>query len=140
MLETLYYLTDSSTLPNAAQYMLQADTLLNGGQNVLLLCKHFSSKKILSPCQEDTVVADTTNFFYVANSIGFSQGIAPVTINTGNTETANLQLFDMNGRRLLNQKIENGTVSIDPQPFASGVYIVRITGSAASYTIKLNRF
>jgi len=49
VLESMYNFTSFMTMPQAANWMLLADTVLNGGQNASLLHLKFAARKILSP-------------------------------------------------------------------------------------------
>ncbi|NDD47210.1 MAG: hypothetical protein EBZ31_02490 [Flavobacteriia bacterium] len=49
VLESLYNFTSFMTMPQAANWMLLADTVLNGGQNASLLHLNFAARNILSP-------------------------------------------------------------------------------------------
>lgn len=49
VLESLYNFTSFMTMPQAANWMLLADSVLNGGQNASLLHLNFAARNILSP-------------------------------------------------------------------------------------------
>lgn len=142
MLETLLFLTDNSSLPDAARYMLKADTLLNGGVNAFDICQHFASKNILAwDCfpvglSETKANKDLVN---VINSLGFSQGVEPVIFKLNTSDAASFQLFDMNGSLLASKLFKNGMVELWPTSYASGIYIAKVATSKGIQTIKLSR-
>ncbi len=142
MLETLYFLTEQTTLTEAALYMMQADTLLNGGVNAFTICQRFASKNILA---WDCFPVGTTNqiaankYVDVINSFGFSQGTDPVQFRLQVPQKAFFQLFDINGRLLKKDKIENGLYELAPEDYASGIYIAQISTTQGIQTIKLSR-
>lgn len=142
MLETLHFLTDNTTLPLAARYMLQADTLLNGGMNTATICQHFASKNILaSDCYPISVpeTISPSQFVQVFNSSAFSQGTAPVVFELDGMQKVNFQLFDMSGKLLSNKSISH-QLSLSPDAYTHGIYIARFTTQNGSQTVKLSRY
>lgn len=141
MLEALFYFTDSTNLPSAAYYVLQVDDLINGGANKATICKHFRDKNLLSSDCYPTSIANTTkeSVFNIKNSQGFSAGTGKLSIDFGKQTTAQIQLFDINGRLLLNQQINNSNFALSPSLYSTGFYILKIQSPRGVQTVKLNR-
>ena len=142
MLETLFFLTDNSSLTDAARYMMQADTLLNGGVNAFTICQHFASKNILAWDCFPVSVSETKSsnrLVKVINSYGFSTGTANVVFQLNTIDAATLQLFDMNGSLLRTEKFSNALLELSPDVYSTGIYIAKIVTSRGIQTVKLSR-
>ena len=142
MLETLFYLTDSTTLPDAARFMIQADAIMNGGSNYVTLCHNFSMKSILEwNCFPSSVAQKTKseNIVKVINSSDFNNGIGNVRFKLINAGNASLQLYDIQGRLLQTSNFKNNMLELSPQQYAAGMYLAKVETALGSITIKLSR-
>ena len=141
MLEALYYFTDSTNLPSAAYYVLQADDLINNGANKWTICNHFKSKNLLSwdcyPTSTSNISRET--LFTVKNSLAFSQGTGNLYIDFGVQKNTNIQLFDINGRLLFNKQQSNEQFNLSPSELISGVYFLKLQNKNGTETVKLVR-
>jgi hypothetical protein len=69
---------------------------------------------------------------------GFSISIKPnpfnssTQINLDGFDSGILEIFDLNGRLIFNQKIQNETIAWKPEKLSSGVYLVRATSGKYS--------
>ena len=52
-----------------------------------------------------------------------------LTLNTGNLKNIQLELFDISGRKLFQQKVSYSQENVDVSSFANGVYICTITSN-----------
>lgn len=141
MLEALFYFTDSTNLPSAAYYVLQADDLINGGANRPIICQHFKSKNLLSwDCYPTSTSKLTKNeLFKVKNSLGFSQGTGNLMIDFSKNTNVQLALFDINGRKIFSKKQSNSNFALNPANYMTGIYILKIQSTQGVQTVKLSR-
>jgi hypothetical protein len=142
MLETLFFLTDNTTLTEAARYMLQADTLLNNGANVNVLCQHFRDKSILSSSCLAVGLADRSaalKGLEIFNSHNFSLGLGNLTIQLPESQNARLELFSLNGQKILQRPFTQGRVTLSPQDVRSGLCIAKVISKKGVHTLKLSR-
>ncbi len=141
MLEILFFLTDSTNLPSAAFYMLQADQLLFGGANKATLCQHFKSKNLLSWDCYPTLLNDAAEktTIKLINSFGFALGTANATIQFPKHQYAKIELFDINGRCILREYIHQNSFDIVPANYSAGLYILKIQTEEGTQTFKLLR-
>ncbi len=142
MLETLFYLTDSSTLPDAARFMILADDVINGGANYVTLCHNFSSKSILAwncfPLNTSNIKA-AQNQVRVINSSDFNMGIGNVTFKLTSKTSGSLHLYDIKGRLLKKQQFKNDSIELSPYNYSSGIYLAKIITPSGTQTVKLSR-
>jgi len=142
MLETLFFLTDNTTLTEAARFMLQADTLLNNGANVNVLCQHFRDKRILS---SSCLAVGTSNLsgvlsgVKVFNSYNFSLGLGELTIKLPENQNARFELYSINGRKILERSFTQNRVTLSPRSLSAGLYLGKIVSEEGVYTVKLTR-
>lgn len=61
------------------------------------------------------------------------------TISTPNTTIRSVEVFNLLGKRILSQDVNDVTVNIPAQSLASGIYIARINSASGVKTIKLIR-
>lgn len=130
MLETLHFFTNSTTLPQAAEYMLKADTLLFGGVNFYQLCANFSNKGILQGgCAPANVAGiDWANKVRIHNSLEFARSESDLIIEFPEETTGGLQLYAVDGKLI--KKIEWN--------HKTQVVLSRSGISAGSYFLSLN--
>jgi len=113
VLESMYNFTSFMTMPQAANWMLLADTVLNGGQNASLLHLNFAARNILSPQvgqPEDEPSPGTASDRWVARNevLDFTdvEGVAS----------------DMEGRRVLTWRA--GAV-VEAHALPAGIYTIQ---------------
>jgi len=141
VLETLYFLNNNSTLPEAAHFMLQADSLLNGGANVGILCNRFQQKNILdASCLPVGIksVAIQDEGFRLLNSFGFTNYRENLGILTprGNYQ---LNIYDISGRKLRTAEfIQAERITIEAGKLRSGVYILELLGEKGRFSTKIS--
>ena len=113
VLESMYNFSSFMTMPQAANWMLLADTVLNGGQNASLLHLNFAARNILSPQvgqPEDLPSSGTASDRWVAGNarLDFTdvEGMA----------------FDMEGRRVLTWR---AGATLDASALPAGIYAIQ---------------
>ncbi len=141
MLETLFYLTDNSTLPAAAYYMLQADSVINGGVNVPTICTHFQQKNILTGSCYATSTQNLTNNLEqlkISNTLAFTQGTGKAFLHLDH-EKYNITLYTMEGQVISSIDQVSGFYSLSPDNLANGLYILKVYSKNGFRTFKLMR-
>lgn len=142
MLETLHFLTDNATLPEAATYVLQADTILFGGVHTSTICNRFQQKNIFdNNCKPTSLHETHASKFQILNTIGFAQGNGDAIINLPNNMNCEINLVDVSGKIIKTQKFKNKIqLTISPSELASGIYILQIKSNENIEVFKLNKF
>lgn len=141
MLETLFYLTDNSTLPDAAYYMLQADSLLFNGVNVPTICSRFQQKNLLTGnCFPTTITAisNTVNNIKISNTLAFANGSGNAFIQLDN-EKYDIALYNINGQVITTFEQVSGLFELSPNDLVGGVYILKVSSSDGVRSFKLVR-
>lgn len=146
MLEALHFLTNTSTLPEAAKYVLLADTLLFGGIHTTTICTRFTNQNILNTqCQFHTSVSDFERReprVVLAHTFGFASNEAPavLTIPSDVTKT-NVTLVNIYGQVVYSSYDNtNHIIDIDPNGLLSGIYILKVSVEGNDTTFKLIKY
>ncbi len=143
MLEALYYFTNNTTLPEAAMYVLHADSLLFGGADAVEICTGFKSNKIITT-QCGAIATSTVqkpNDISVKNTLGFTDGSSAVVVTNNNNKDALYQLLNMQAQTILSSTIsKNSTAFIHSKYLSKGLYLLKINTNNINYSFKLNRY
>ena len=128
MLEALHFFTDSTNLPEAAAYVMKADTLLFGGQFAWPLCVHFSSRGLMPPfaCAPSGVGAPSVQDDWMpAGTMAFAQGQGPLYWQAVSPQGGQWRLLTASGALLRRGLATIGErVQIEPTGIAPGVYVL----------------
>ncbi len=157
------YLYTGSLYPNLLNKYIFADYCLNrigyldATTNAITYSTTFSTNNFITTFGEDIngeilvlgsngtmyKVTDTSLSTSSFEKNGFSLYPNPATSeffikNSNNIELSNLELFDISGKKLLSQNIENENTSITTSSLSSGLYLVVLEDkSGNSFTSKL---
>lgn len=144
MLEALHFFTNNTTLPQAAKYVMVADTVLFNGIHANTLCTHFQQKNLLdNQCEPVKVknVSKTNNEALVINTLEFALGNAPLQIFFPEYFNGTIEIRSINGSKIFNKQLINAKIeTISPQFFTSGIYFLVIKNQEMQKVHKLSRF
>ncbi|MCC6447518.1 MAG: T9SS type A sorting domain-containing protein [Chitinophagaceae bacterium] len=141
MLESLYFFTNQTTFPEAALYVLQADTLLFNGQHTNVICNRFAEKNIVDANCKPTSVLPTPNYsdeVQVKNTYGFLIKNEKIEIHFPHLSSGFLNIVDMNGVGLFKQYFQNETtLFLSNLNLQRGVYILQIQYNGKLKNVKI---
>jgi hypothetical protein len=143
MLESLHFFTTQTTLPEAAIYVLQSDTLLFGGMHSATICNRFRAKNILDanckPLAIETI--SNTNEMQLMNSTGFAKGESDLKIKFNEASNADIELLNLQGQVLRKVKLKSQhEYLLNPNEFENGIYIIRINENGKQGVYKVVRW
>jgi hypothetical protein len=143
MLESLHFYTNSTTLPEAAGYIMQADTILFGGIHAATICNRFQQRQIFDvDCKPVGLESlNSKPMFTIYNSIGFSHGQGDLSFQFSKTQSGVVKIYSLQGS-LINQISfkQLSSISLNPNDFHSGIYIVHVSTPDGLQTFKINKF
>jgi hypothetical protein len=143
MLEAMYFFTNSTSLAEAAVYVLQADTILFAGQHSNTICTRFQQKNILdNNCKPVAIknISTPISTYAVFNSQGFAEGTSDVTIQWKIPGSGSYTLVNSLGEIILQKAFERSNkVIVSPNGLASGMYQVVLRIGAKVEVIGLMR-
>jgi hypothetical protein len=146
MLQALYGLQGTTTFPQAAQLVLQADTLLYGAAHANILCRWFTDRNILSTCGgwvTGLSPAAEAPRLQVVNSAGFAAGTGPVSISwpgIGAFDRAVLTNISGQVLQAFNGIAQRDQLQVQDASLAPGVYILELSGKGGAQRVKLVRW
>ena len=130
MLESLYFFTNNTTLPEAALYILQADSLLFNGQHSNTICNRFAEKNIFDANCKPTFInniSQLTDDIEIINTYGFLTNNEKIKIQFENAKSGYLKIFDMSGACCFKQHFQNeNNLFLSAPDLKKGVYILQI--------------
>ncbi len=124
MLETLHYLNDQTSLPLAALYVLQSDSILFGGIHTASICKRFRERRILNDrCTPFTEAELKNSVWQFIQVPGATENI----VWFPDYGDGSCRIVDLTGRTLsLFSFQDTKSLTIDLPLPARGVYIAQI--------------
>ena len=142
MLEALPFLTDQSTLPEAALYVLQADTVLFNGIHSNTICNRFQSKGIFDGNCKPVGVFETTKAenWVVRNSLAFTQGSGALSIDLPKDGSWHIDMYTIAGESIFSKQHSGNSFSLSPTTFPTGIYLIRISNNKYQHTFKVTRW
>lgn len=134
MLESLHFYTNTTSLTQAAYYLLQCDTLLFGGIHTNTLCFHLSSKNLLGTnCRplglQDAGKNTSKIYLEVYNELGFAHGTSPLHLRNNSNQWVTVQLLNTLGQivqRISIQPLEEKL--LEPGDLEAGLYFLQSEG------------
>lgn len=143
MFESMHFFTDNTTLPEAALYVLQSDTVLFNGLHSNTICNHFKNKNLLDANCNPVKTIDiekTTDDIIVKNTFGFAKQNENLEINFLQNENGSICLYNIIGQKIFEQKFENkNKIYLNPNEILNGDYILKIQTTKKIKVIKINK-
>ncbi len=143
ILEAIFNLSSTTTMPQMAQYILNSDGYLNGGANQKVIHDAFAKRNIL-PGFSVGEYASAIQGLEVYNTMAFAAKGSPLFIKSKEHDIRAYKLINSNG-----QCVYEGIVEIEVNELATlsfdnlerGIYILQLTtGSGKTAIFKLSRF
>ncbi len=139
--EALYFLTASSSMPDMANYIIKADSALNGGSNSTLISQAFVDQGILDKILIGTEELAVEENFRLLNTYDFAQG-GSLSINCREQQTlSRARLLNINGQLLRHLPVEGKRqLNLSSAGLKPGVYLLWLEdNSGAQHSYKLSR-
>lgn len=143
MLESLHFFTDNTTLPEAAFYVMQADTILFGGSHSNTICSKFQAKHILDINCKPVGISETQSVagIQLINSVGFANNEGNAQLVFPEKTDGHYDLIDMSGKQLISKSFkESRNLEITPGQLRTGIYLLSIQTPKGRYSFKLARY
>lgn len=140
MLETLLFLTDQTTLPEAAKYVLQSDTILFNGIHASTICTHFQNRNILDANCEPVGIKDVIKFkdVLVKNLLGFANNESDLVLDFQEIFSGNISIYTLSGQCVFNENVKQlTTYNLQPKHFNKGMYILKLQKNEGIKTFKI---
>lgn len=129
---------NNMTQPQAAKLFLQADSLLFNKMHYQSINKVFFERGYI-----DAMFIENTNStipIQLVNSIGFADGSGNLEIISISNEDFNLQVIDINGRKIFEKSNLQMHAVLNSDDFKSGIYFLKIESGNKNKTQKIVKF
>lgn len=143
MLESLHFFTNSTTLPEAAMYVLKADSLLFNGINTPTICAHFQLRNILNSSCLPVSIAEIQNssLCQLVNTMGFAKGENPLAVIFQNYANGSYTITDMTGKIVSHERFTSiKSIAISPEKFHVGIYLLTLKIGTQTQTFKIAKW
>jgi hypothetical protein len=143
MLESLHFFTNNTTLPEAAMYVLKADTLLFNGINVPNICAHFQLRNILNSNCLPVSIAEIQNspVCQLVNTMGFAKGENSLSILFPNYTNGSYVITDMTGKTISKELFRSSkNIAISPEKLEAGIYLLTLKIGTQTQTFKIAKW
>lgn len=139
--ESLYFLTKNQTMREFAYIMLKTDTLLNGGANYTQLMLGFVHRKLIPDWKISVGDIQPEPTVKIYGSFEFSSGSNNAIIKAVGATINKITVTDALGKAVYSTELINeGTVTLNPVNFNTGIYFVKVSTDNKEYTFKLIRY
>lgn len=140
-LESMFFYTEQTTLPEAARFLIEADTLLYNGIHTPIICQRFQQQGILNAnCLPTSIEAIANNKAMPAllNTYGLALNGESPAILFPNQEAGHYTWWSADGRKLLSFPFEHCTKIILALPqHHSGFLCLEIETRTGNYRFPL---
>ena len=143
MLESLHFFTNNTTLPEAAMYVLKADTLLFNGMNTPNICAHFQLRNILNSNCLPVSIAEIQNspVCQLVNTMGFAKGENSLSILFPNYTNGSYVITDMTGKTIAKELFRlSKNLAISPEKLQAGIYLLTLKIGTQTQTFKIAKW
>ena len=143
MLESLHFFTNNTTLPEAAMYVLKADTLLFNGMNTPNICAHFQLRNILNSNCLPVSIAEIQNspVCQLVNTMGFAKGENSLSILFPNYTNGSYVITDMTGKTIAKELFRSSkNLAISPEKLQAGIYLLTLKIGTQTQTFKIAKW
>lgn len=137
MLSMIYSLSETSTMPQAAQLYMQADSILFHKYFGWKMGKIFNDRELgnfPTGIDEQTALQQALKF---NNTAAFAAGMGNAVLEL--PVDATVSVYDIQGKLLNTFASKAGNVSFDCNAYTSGMYIITVKTENAAVSIKLVR-
>ena len=143
MLESLHFFTNNTTLPEAAMYVLKADTLLFNGMNTPNICALFQLRNILNSNCLPVSIAEIQNspVCQLVNTMGFAKGENSLSILFPNYTNGSYVITDMTGKTIAKELFRSSkNLAISPEKLQTGIYLLTLKIGTQTQTFKIAKW
>lgn len=137
LLTSLSSYTPNTTMPEAAVLFMQSDSILYGKANAWKIGPRFNARKLGNFATGINDVLQQ-NSYKLYNTASFATGTGDALIEL--KEQSNITIYNLQGQKVYEKKSAAGELTISPQNFSPGFYVITVENSYGTHTAKLSRF
>ncbi|MFA6262218.1 MAG: T9SS type A sorting domain-containing protein [Bacteroidia bacterium] len=139
-LNSIYLMTQGTTMPQAAQLLLDVDSILYGGVHRQTMGKYFNQRKFGTFPESVATMFPLPIGFSLINTSGFARGESNAIVHLENRDEFRIRVYDMHGKVKVDWINLNSDYALNPEYYSSGMFILSIEHQGQVYNQKLIRF
>ena len=125
MLSVIPQFNPNTTMPQAARFMYDADSILNNKVHQGILALEFNARKFGTfPVGLNDITFDKN--FSITNTLAFAQGTGNATIALKQSGEFGVKVCDINGK-ILNERNDTGELVLKTDEYKPGIYFVQVS-------------
>jgi hypothetical protein len=129
--------TDQTTMPQAAQLFMQADSVLMNNAYGWKIGPIFNARKLGNFPTAIPEVQRLMQTLSIANTAEFAMGTGNAVLEL--PFDAMMKVYDISGRLMEQTNVKSGTFTFRSDDYKSGMYIIRLSSQGSEVAIKLVR-
>lgn len=138
LIASMHAYTPNTTMAQAAQLFMEADSVLFNKFNYWKIGKFFVNRE-LGKFNTGMVNEPLQGRFSLTNTAGFAVGESALTIESENKEPMLCTIYDITGK-IMYQQSATSSMTIHPDGFKHGVYVIELQQHNSTQTVKVVRF
>tara|TARA_B100000378_G_C18050938_1_gene413203 strand:+ start:1209 stop:3041 length:1833 start_codon:yes stop_codon:yes gene_type:complete len=140
VMEAIFSLSQNTTMPQMAMFVVEADQALNGGVNRKIIVDAFARRNIL----DISIGLDEVNSgeLAISGTYEFAHG-GQLRISSPEVNISGYSIYNLSGKPLENKNLSESVsgISISSDKLVSGLYLVKVyLENGLSTTYKVSRF
>ncbi|MCU0440781.1 MAG: T9SS type A sorting domain-containing protein [Bacteroidia bacterium] len=139
MLETISSMTESTTMPEAATLFMQADSILLGSYFSWKMGRVFNERGLGNFPTSIQSVSQLAAAVSLNNTFAFANGTGSAVLDLTAVQGASVAVYNVQGQIIYQYPQAPQQLEFNPQLFAAGMYVVRVTSALGSVQLKLLR-
>lgn len=140
-LESMFFYTEQSTLPEAAMWLIEADSLLYNGMHTNTICMRFQQQGILGGNCLPLNITTMSHLKapYLINSIGFAHAEGPLQVAFPEASNGVYRWYAIDGRLLMEGTMDYSVLWTIPPPNYVGLLYLSIQNNQQHFRFPLLR-
>ncbi len=139
MLHSIFKMTKSTTMPQAAQILLDTDSILFDGRHRLTMGYFFNLREFGVFPQSVQTLNQMPTWLHILNTMGFAMGESAIELHNESGKPYHLMIHDLNGKEIENTLVESNRYLLSPEFFTGGLYVITIAKNGEMYKQKIIR-
>ncbi len=138
LIASMYSYTENMTMQQAAELLVEADSLLYGKMHFWALKNRLIERGFDIPLGMNPE-NELQNNVSILNSSGFAISSGNLQIQTNLKNGFQIELFNLEGKSMIKTESQHSEISISPQSVPVGVYVLKISSGNQNFVSKVVR-
>lgn len=142
IIESLFSFSNGMTMKDAAQLFFQADQTLNNGIYKGPICNRFLARGLFDNCVTsiNSTIAKENFEMKLFNSAEFTSNKSNAYVRFNHDTEGHVYIYNISGKLKTNFEFKGNSVSISPNEFESGIFLMTISTPQLTQSFKLIKY